>query len=174
MFAYHSGPDRSEQEPILARFWGERPRDTARHPEPPGNGYGTPQTRPLARPRGQDDGTTAEHRHGIRNHSAKFRLIVFGFGRFPSQFGIQFLHQAATMIPKEAATMLQGDRVLTVQEAARVLRVSPRTVLGYLQRGTLKGRRVGKAWLLLESALYRAIAGEDAPAGEAPAAPPVS
>jgi excisionase family DNA binding protein len=39
-----------------------------------------------------------------------------------------------------------GDRLLTLKEAAEVLRLSPRTVRGYLQRGEIEGRLVGGRW----------------------------
>lgn len=39
-----------------------------------------------------------------------------------------------------------GDRLLTLKEAAEVLRLSPRTVRGYLQRGEIQGRIIGGRW----------------------------
>ena len=39
-----------------------------------------------------------------------------------------------------------GDRLLTLEEAAEVLRLSPRTVRGYLQRGEIEGRLIGGRW----------------------------
>jgi excisionase family DNA binding protein len=39
-----------------------------------------------------------------------------------------------------------GERLLTLREAAEVLRLSPRTVREYVQRGEIKGRIIGKRW----------------------------
>jgi len=39
-----------------------------------------------------------------------------------------------------------GERLLTLREAAEVLRLSPRTVREYVQRGDLKGRIIGGRW----------------------------
>lgn len=39
-----------------------------------------------------------------------------------------------------------GDRLLTLCEAADVLRVSTRTMREYLQRGEIEGRIIGGRW----------------------------
>jgi excisionase family DNA binding protein len=39
-----------------------------------------------------------------------------------------------------------GDRLLTLREAAEVLRLNPRTVRGYVSRGELEGRIIGGRW----------------------------
>jgi len=39
-----------------------------------------------------------------------------------------------------------GDRLLTLKEAAEVLRLSPRTVRGYLRSGEIEGRLIGGRW----------------------------
>ena len=39
-----------------------------------------------------------------------------------------------------------GDRLLTLREAADVLRLSTRTVREYLQRGKIEGRIIGGRW----------------------------
>jgi excisionase family DNA binding protein len=39
-----------------------------------------------------------------------------------------------------------GDRLLTLREAAEVLRLHPRTVREYLRRGELQGRLIGRRW----------------------------
>ena len=39
-----------------------------------------------------------------------------------------------------------GDRLLTLREAADVLRLSARTVRGYVQRGEIEGRIIGGRW----------------------------
>ena len=39
-----------------------------------------------------------------------------------------------------------GDRLLTLREAAEVLRLSPRTVREYVSRGENEGRIIGGRW----------------------------
>ena len=39
-----------------------------------------------------------------------------------------------------------GERLLTLREAAEVLRLSARTVREYLKRGEISGRIIGKRW----------------------------
>jgi len=39
-----------------------------------------------------------------------------------------------------------GDRLLTLREAAEVLRLNPRTVRQYVRRGELEGRVIGGRW----------------------------
>jgi excisionase family DNA binding protein len=39
-----------------------------------------------------------------------------------------------------------GDRLLTLREAAEVLRLSPRTLRDYVQRGEIEGRIIGGRW----------------------------
>ena len=39
-----------------------------------------------------------------------------------------------------------GERLLTIREAAEVLRLHPRTVREYVKRGEIKGRIIGKRW----------------------------
>lgn len=39
-----------------------------------------------------------------------------------------------------------GERLLTLREAAEVLRLHPRTVRAFVRRGELEGRLIGKRW----------------------------
>jgi excisionase family DNA binding protein len=39
-----------------------------------------------------------------------------------------------------------GDRLLTLREAAEVLRLSTRTVREYVKRGEIRGKIIGKRW----------------------------
>lgn len=39
-----------------------------------------------------------------------------------------------------------GDQLLTLREAAEVLRLNPRTVREYVQRGEIEGRIIGGRW----------------------------
>jgi excisionase family DNA binding protein len=51
------------------------------------------------------------------------------------------------MTRKEAtAAKPIGDRLLTLREAAEVLRLNPRTVREYIQRGEIEGRIIGGRW----------------------------
>jgi len=51
-------------------------------------------------------------------------------------------------IPKKQAMKVPaiGDRLLTLREAAEVLRLNPRTVREYVQRGEIEGRIIGGRW----------------------------
>jgi excisionase family DNA binding protein len=46
----------------------------------------------------------------------------------------------------EVDSVPAGDRLLTLREAADVLRLSTRTVREYVQRREIKGRIIGKRW----------------------------
>jgi excisionase family DNA binding protein len=46
-----------------------------------------------------------------------------------------------------------GDRLLTLKEAAEVLRLSPRTIRQYVQQGDLVGRMIGGRWRFRRSDL---------------------
>ena len=48
--------------------------------------------------------------------------------------------------PKTEAAPPIGDRLLTLREAADVLRLSTRTLREYLQRGEIEGRIIGGRW----------------------------
>ena len=45
------------------------------------------------------------------------------------------------------------QEVLTLQEAARYLRLPPASVKKYAERGDIPGRQIGKEWRFLKSAL---------------------
>jgi excisionase family DNA binding protein len=47
---------------------------------------------------------------------------------------------------KKAVTKPIGERLLTLREAAEVLRLNPRTVREYVQRGEIEGRIIGGRW----------------------------
>jgi excisionase family DNA binding protein len=47
---------------------------------------------------------------------------------------------------KKNAVAPIGDRLLTLREAAEVLRLSTRTVREYVQRGEIEGRIIGGRW----------------------------
>jgi excisionase family DNA binding protein len=47
---------------------------------------------------------------------------------------------------KKAVAKPIGDRLLTLREAAEVLRLNPRTVREYVQRGEIGGRIIGGRW----------------------------
>jgi excisionase family DNA binding protein len=47
---------------------------------------------------------------------------------------------------KKAAAKPIGEHLLTLREAAEALRLSPRTVREYVQRGEIEGRLIGGRW----------------------------
>lgn len=50
------------------------------------------------------------------------------------------------------------ENIYTVDEAAATLKVDAQTVRRMLQQGRIKGRKLGKAWRISESALQSAVA----------------
>ena len=48
--------------------------------------------------------------------------------------------------PKADTAPAIGDRLLTLRDAAEVLRLSARTVREYVKRGEIKGKIIGKRW----------------------------
>jgi excisionase family DNA binding protein len=54
-----------------------------------------------------------------------------------------------------------GEKLLTLREAAGILRMSPRTLRAYLRRGEIEGRVIGGKWRLRRIDLDRFY--EDAP-----------
>lgn len=50
------------------------------------------------------------------------------------------------MRKKKVALKSIGERLLTLREAAEVLRLNPRTVREYISRGELEGRIIGRGW----------------------------
>jgi len=46
---------------------------------------------------------------------------------------------------KEESTLI-GEKLLTLHEAAEVLRLSTRTVREYVKRGEISGKIIGKRW----------------------------
>ena len=46
-----------------------------------------------------------------------------------------------------------GEKLLTLREAAEVLRLNPRTVREYVQRGEIEGRIIGGRWRFRRAAL---------------------
>ncbi len=54
-----------------------------------------------------------------------------------------------------------GEKLLTLREAAAVLRMNPRTLRAYLRRGEIEGRVIGRKWRFRRIDLDRFF--EDAP-----------
>jgi excisionase family DNA binding protein len=48
--------------------------------------------------------------------------------------------------PKTDVAPAIGEKLLTLREAAEVLRLSPRAMRDYLQRGDIEGRIIGGRW----------------------------
>ena len=56
--------------------------------------------------------------------------------------------ECAMKIPKGKGVIAPaiGDRLLTIEEVAQVLRLNPRTVRAYVQRGEIEARIIGGRW----------------------------
>jgi excisionase family DNA binding protein len=64
------------------------------------------------------------------------------------------MKQAETTGQRETGGALPiGEKLLTLREAAEVLRLSPRTVREYVQRGEIEGRIIGGRWRFRRAAL---------------------
>lgn len=50
------------------------------------------------------------------------------------------------MKKKKTEPVATGDHLLTLREAAEVLRLNPRTVREYVSRGEIEGRIIGGRW----------------------------
>ena len=55
---------------------------------------------------------------------------------------------------------MDRDELLTPEEVAAILRVSPKSIRKWLKEGTLQGIKVGRLWRIKESELKAALAGE--------------
>lgn len=58
--------------------------------------------------------------------------------------------------------MREDAEVLTAEEAARLLRVSTKTVLALARQGALPGEKVGRAWRFVRSDLLAHLRGSGA------------
>ncbi len=58
------------------------------------------------------------------------------------------------------------ETLLTVEEAAQILKLRVETVRRWLREGTLKGRKIGRVWRIPESEL-RQLGNEHSGSGEA-------
>jgi excisionase family DNA binding protein len=56
------------------------------------------------------------------------------------------------------------EKLLTVEDAARLLQIHPRTLRIWLRQGRIKARRYGRLWRILESDLEAFIRGGTPPA----------
>jgi excisionase family DNA binding protein len=56
------------------------------------------------------------------------------------------LTQAGLVNERDRSATPAGERLLTLAEAAQVLRLHPRTVREYVGRGELRGRLIGRRW----------------------------
>ena len=55
---------------------------------------------------------------------------------------------------------MEGDLVLTTDEAIEYLKISKPTFLKYIRLGKIRAVKVGKGWRVLQSELYRFLRGE--------------
>ena len=65
-------------------------------------------------------------------------------------------------LPEEgmAAVVMTTPKAYTVEEVAQILKVHPRTVYRMLDRGQLKGFKVGTVWRVVEQELEAFMRGE--------------
>ena len=76
-------------------------------------------------------------------------------------------HPVSGMTARQAGSgdspVPNAERLLTLREAAEVLRLHPRTVREYIRRGEIQGRLIGRRWRLrrkdLDSFFERAPTG---------------
>jgi excisionase family DNA binding protein len=61
--------------------------------------------------------------------------------------------------------MTEEPEVLTADEAADLLRVSTKTILGLAREGTLPGEKVGRAWRFLRTDLLAYVGGPRSKSG---------
>jgi len=59
-----------------------------------------------------------------------------------------FIDKGQTTMAREKGISAQpiGEHLLTIREAAEVLRLSTRTVRQYVKRGEIRGKIIGKRW----------------------------
>ncbi len=55
---------------------------------------------------------------------------------------------------------MEGDLVLTTDQAIEYLKISKPTFLKYIRLGRIRAVKVGKGWRVLQSELYRFLRGE--------------
>ena len=51
--------------------------------------------------------------------------------------------------------LMNNDELLTLKEAAKILKVSTRTLFTWLRRGDLAGHKAGRGWRIRRSAIER-------------------
>jgi excisionase family DNA binding protein len=51
------------------------------------------------------------------------------------------------------ATVIEGIKFYTIQEAAKALRVTPQTIRAWIKQGRIKSQRIGRPILITESNL---------------------
>lgn len=51
-----------------------------------------------------------------------------------------------------------SNKYITVQEAAEILSINPRTVTKYLMTGQIKGAKIGRIWRLEEQDVHKFFA----------------
>ena len=69
-------------------------------------------------------------------------------------------------------TTMTAPKAYTIEEVAEILKVNPRTVNRMLERGELKGFKVGRLWRVSQTALEAYMSGERPEGGsERPTSP---
>ncbi len=57
-------------------------------------------------------------------------------------------------------SLIEGDLVLTTDEAIEYLRISKPTFLKYIRVGRIRAIKAGKGWRILQSELHRFLKGK--------------
>jgi len=57
-------------------------------------------------------------------------------------------------------SLIEGDSVLTTNEAIEYLKISKPTFLKYIRVGRIRATKAGKGWRILQSELYRFLNGK--------------
>jgi excisionase family DNA binding protein len=57
-------------------------------------------------------------------------------------------------------SLMEGDSVLTTDEAIEYLKISKPTFLKYIRVGRIRAIKAGKGWRILQSELYRFLKGK--------------
>ena len=61
---------------------------------------------------------------------------------------------------KESVSEVFSIELYDVKQVAEILKITPRTVMNYIQQGKLKGRKIGGKWKFTREAIEAYVRGE--------------
>lgn len=102
-----------------------------------------------------------------REQAVALDRMVDATGRHKQRLVSELLADQLTVGHVEIAEGVASEEVITLQEAAELLRLPIEVVRASAERGELPGRAFGEEWRFSRSALIRWLAGEQTP-GEGP------